>query len=181
MKRSSLLFTIFLMLIALRSSGQTKNKQFVRTDWVCLEPVIPIYSNPERKVGQVVAVARFMNTGRDCQIAVPVSEGEKIQIDSNSIRAAEGVEMVLMNVEETKEAEWNRKWAAQLNAQHPKFPQEEDLEHNEFNSELLRLFNSDKDGARARFCALYPRAYAPLLDWHGATEPKPCSDQAPRL
>jgi hypothetical protein len=144
-----------------------KEKPAVSTSWICLEPTIPEYTNPEHSLN-----FSTVTEGTGCKIAVPVSTGETLSVTSESLEARDAVEGVFVTVDSLERVEQNR-----ANSVEPftEFP------HTDFYSKLIEQFNYDKDSARARFCTLYPRAYVPYLDWHGLTEPKPCSDKAPML
>lgn len=164
-EKTALLAVLALSTFAL-ASGQRK-KSFASTNWICFEPTIPTYTVPEKKLQFSMVTDKL-----GCKIAVPVSDGETIQISSDDLKAAEAVESVFVSLNSLETAELNRK---NDGAPFSEFP------HTDFYSSLIDQFNSGKDSARARFCRIYPRAYVPLLDWRGLTDPKPCSDNAPRL
>jgi len=164
--KSSALFLFCLLFSAgtLAQSPKDGRPTPTHLNWICLERVIPAHTVPEDKLDFI--------GGDKCRVVVPVADGETLQITPSGIRAADEVIGVFISVSNIMMAEQNKK-RPEIVA--PEIP------HDEFGSTLIASFNNGKDSARAKFCAIFPLAYVPLLDWHGATEPKPCSDQAPRL
>jgi hypothetical protein len=161
--------TPFILLLLVTVTTQAQNQPENQTTathwtWVCLERTIPGYTIPQHRLNFV--------SPDPCRVVVPVADGETLQIASSGIRAADRVVEVLASVNSIMTVEQNKRLPELVVPQIP---------HNEFGAALIETFNHNKEGARARFCAIYPLAYAPLLDWQGATEPKPCSDKAPRL
>lgn len=149
--------------VVLYSPAQTE-KPVAHLDWLCLEPTIPMYSIPERHLS--------FTSGGECRIAVPLSAGEKIEITSDGLDARNRLENVFGSIDSAKLVEQNRKNAGEPFTEFP---------HNDFYTTLIQQFNYSPDGARARFCAQFPRAYVPLIDWRGLTEPKPCSAKSPTM
>jgi hypothetical protein len=165
MNKTTLLLALA-MSAALLTWGQ-KEKTYVPNDWICLESTIPSYTMPEHTLDFLT-----VTEGTGCRIAVPISSGETLAINSDSLEARDAIESVFGSVESLKVFEQNR---ANDGEPFKEFP------HTDFYTTLIQQFNYGKDSARGRFCTLYPRAYVPYLDWHGLTEPKPCSDKAPVL
>jgi hypothetical protein len=163
----TILATFLLCLSAAPLAPGQSEKTVTHIRWVCLEPTITAYSEPERRLNFVT-----ITPSSGCRIAVPVSAGEKVEIDSDSLDATDRLESVFGSIDNAEVMEQNRKNNGEPFTEFP---------HNGFYTTLIQQFNYSSDGARAKFCALYPRAYVPFLDWHGLTEPKPCSDKAPRL
>lgn len=165
MKKSFFALVLFLSAV-LFVPAQTE-KTATHTRWICLESTIATYSEPERHLNFVTVVP-----SSGCRIALPVSDGERVEINSDGLDARDGLEGVFDSIENLKEVEQNRKNNAEPFSEFP---------HNDFFTTLLQEFNYSPDSARAKFCSRYPRAYVPFLDWRGLTEPKPCSAKSPTL
>ena len=157
-----MLFTSFVSGVAAQSP-----KVVQHTNWICFESTISAYSVPEHRL-QFLSVV----PSEGCRIAIPAEAGQSVGFDAHSFELRDNLEGVFGSVLNLEIIEMNRKNDGTPFVEFP---------HNGFYSKLIEEFNYSADSARARFCAAYPRAYVPLLDWHGLTEPKPCSDEAPRL
>lgn len=160
----TILSTLALCICVVLCAPAQTEKPVAHLNWLCLESTIPVFSIPERHLS-------FRSVG-ECLIAVPLSAGEKVEITSDSLDARNGLESVFASIDNLQIVEQNRKNNGEPFTEFP---------HNEFYTTLIQQFNYSPDSARAKFCAQFPRAYVPLLDWRGLTEPKPCSAKSPTL
>jgi hypothetical protein len=163
----TILSTLALGICAVLSAPAQTEKPVPHLEWVCLEPTVAVYSMPEHRLNFVTVAS-----GSECRIAVPLSAGERVEITSDSLDARNRLESVFGSIDTAKLVEQSRKNNGESFTEFP---------HNDFYTTLIQQFNYSPDSARARFCAQFPRAYVPLIDWRGLTEPKPCSAKSPTM
>lgn len=163
MKLCAVAFTLFAC-AAVCALAQT-DKPTVRRRWICLEVALPSYTMPEHGLE-----FRTISFGEGCEIAVPIDTGESLTVTPDILYAQETLDGVFASMTQLQVAQ-----AGHEGKPFSEFP------HTDAYSSAIEFFNFSPDSPRAKFCALLPRAYVPMLGWKGITEPKPCSDKAPQL